>query len=131
MTFGDGMGSTVDLDSQGSAGALRHYAIGSFVADGSNQTLSIVAPTANNVHINGYQIRTAVPPPVISSHRESGSHYQRRILHAELANQRGGKCRDQPIGGECQCYFRKYICQPSSDNDLYAHCVQRRRISHF
>ena len=71
MTFGDGMGSTVDLDSQGSAGAFGQYAIGSFVADGSNQTLSIVAPTANYVHINGYQIRTAVPPLVISSFTES------------------------------------------------------------
>ncbi|MDF1860379.1 MAG: CotH kinase family protein [Verrucomicrobiales bacterium] len=71
MIFGDGSGNTVNLDSQGGAGSFGQFAIGIFVADGTTQTLSIETQTANNVHINGYQIRTTTPPPIISSFTES------------------------------------------------------------
>lgn len=57
MTFGDGNGNTVNLNDQ--------YAIGTFVADGTNQTLSLLANSFDNVHISAYQIRL-IPEPTVT-----------------------------------------------------------------
>jgi hypothetical protein len=67
MTFGDGLGGDVDVNASGGAGAFGQNSIGTFVADGTSQTLSITTANAGNVHINAYQIRSAFPVPVIES----------------------------------------------------------------
>lgn len=72
MTYGDGLGNTVDVNSQGGVGAFGQFAIGTFEADAPSQTLSL-AINSGNVHINGYQICTAVSPPVIASFTESSA----------------------------------------------------------
>lgn len=60
MTFGDGLGSEVDLNATG--GGFGQYAIGTFTADGTGQTLTLRTNGFGNAHITGYQVRT-VPEP--------------------------------------------------------------------
>ncbi|MDF7826667.1 sulfatase-like hydrolase/transferase [Pontiellaceae bacterium B12227] len=59
MRLGDGNGNTVDLDAKG--GGQGQYAIGTFTADGTSQTLSFDAIGMGNAHITAYQIREAGP----------------------------------------------------------------------
>ena len=66
MTYGDGEGNTVDVTASGAPGTFGQFATGTFIADGTNQTLSLTANGFGNVHINGYQIRSAFPLPVVS-----------------------------------------------------------------
>ncbi|MEN8797124.1 MAG: lamin tail domain-containing protein [Akkermansiaceae bacterium] len=72
MTYGDGEGNTIELASIGSPGTFGQYAIGTFTADDTNQTLSMATPSGN-VHINGYQIRSATPIPSVESFTASPS----------------------------------------------------------
>ena len=65
MTFGDGVGGTVDVTASGAPGTFGQFAVGTFMADGPDQTLSLTANGFGNVHLNGYQIRSAFPPPVV------------------------------------------------------------------
>ena len=67
MTFGDGEGNTVDVTASGAPGTFGQFTIGTFVADDTSQTISLVANGFGNVHINGYQIRSAFPLPEITS----------------------------------------------------------------
>jgi len=67
MTYGDGAGNVADVGAFGAAGTFGQSATGTFVADGTEQTLSISTSNAGNVHINGYQIRSAFPVPDIES----------------------------------------------------------------
>ena len=67
MNYGDGLNNTVDVTASGVAGTYGQNAVGSFVADGTNQTLSISTNNAGNVHLNAYQIRSAFSLPVIES----------------------------------------------------------------
>jgi hypothetical protein len=60
MLAGNTSGNTVDVG--GSAGLLGQYAIGTFTADGSNQTLSMDSQGFGNSFLTAYQIRT-VPEP--------------------------------------------------------------------
>lgn len=73
MTYGDGEGNTVDVTASGAAGTFGQFATGTFVADGPSQTLSLTANGFGNVHINGYQIRSAFPLPVVSQFTASPS----------------------------------------------------------
>lgn len=66
MTYGDGEGNTVDITASGVPGTFGQFATGTFIAGGTNQTLSLTANGFGNVHINGYQIRSAFPLPVVS-----------------------------------------------------------------
>ena len=66
MTYGDGEGNTVDVTASGAPGTFGQFATGTFIADGTNQTLSLTANGFGNVHINGYQVRSAFPLPVVS-----------------------------------------------------------------
>ena len=66
MTYGDGEGNTVDVTASGVPGTFGQFATGTFIADGINQTLSLTANGFGNVHINGYQVRSAFPLPVVS-----------------------------------------------------------------
>ena len=66
MTYGDGEGNTVDVTASGVPGTFGQFATGTFIADGTNQTLSLTANGFGNVHINGYQVRSAFPLPVVS-----------------------------------------------------------------
>ena len=66
MTYGDGEGNTVDITASGVPGTFGQFATGTFIADGTNQTLSLTANGFGNVHINGYQVRSAFPLPVVS-----------------------------------------------------------------
>jgi hypothetical protein len=64
MRYGDGVSSnTVDVG--GSAGLLGQYAIGTFTADGSNQTLSLSPTGFGNSHLTAYQIRTVPEPSTV------------------------------------------------------------------
>lgn len=54
MTFGDGLGNTVDLNGQ--------FAIGTFTASGTTQDLTALANGFGQAHINAFQVR-AVPEP--------------------------------------------------------------------
>lgn len=67
MSYGDGLNNPVDVAASGAAGTYGQNALGSFVADGTSQTLSISTNNAGNVHLNAYQIRSAFPLPVIES----------------------------------------------------------------
>ncbi|MFC1765559.1 LamG-like jellyroll fold domain-containing protein [Planctomycetota bacterium] len=62
MQYGDGNGNTVDL----TAGEA-HYAIGTFTADGTTQTLSFDAQGFGNAHLTAYQIRTVAAKTVASN----------------------------------------------------------------
>jgi hypothetical protein len=66
MTYGDGDGNTVDVTAAGAPGTFGQFATGTFVADGPSQPLSLTANGFGNVHLNGYQIRSAFPLPSIS-----------------------------------------------------------------
>ena len=66
MTYGDGEGNTVDVTASGAPGTFGQFATGTFIADGTNQILSLNANGFGNVHINGYQVRSAFPLPVVS-----------------------------------------------------------------
>lgn len=61
MTYGDGMGNTVNVHA--SLGGLGQYAIGTFTAGGTSQTLSLTTNNFGNAHISAYQVRET--PPVI------------------------------------------------------------------
>lgn len=58
VQFGDGEvpESTVDLNDE--------FAIGTFIADGTDQTLTILATNFGAAHINAYQVRRIVPNPL-------------------------------------------------------------------
>jgi len=61
MTYGDGNGNDASLGN--TAGAqLGQYAVGSFIADGTDQTLTLVANGFGNSHLTAYQIRQ-IPEP--------------------------------------------------------------------
>jgi hypothetical protein len=60
MIYGDGNGNTVGVG--GSAGLLGQYAIGTFTAVGTSQTLTMDPDGFGNSHLTAYQIR-AVPEP--------------------------------------------------------------------
>jgi len=66
MTYGDGEGNAVDVTAAGAPGTFGQYTTGAFIADGPSQTLSLTANGFGNVHMNGYQIRSAFPLPVVS-----------------------------------------------------------------
>lgn len=67
MTFGDGEGNTVNVRASGAPGSFGQNVTGTFVADGTIQTINLVANGFGNVHLNGYQVRSAFPVPVIES----------------------------------------------------------------
>lgn len=73
MTYGDGEGSTVNVTASGAPGSFGQFAVGSFVADGPSQEISLVANGFGNVHLNGYQIRSAFPAPEITTFTASPS----------------------------------------------------------
>lgn len=65
MTFGDGLGNSVNLDATG--GGLGQFAVGQFTADSASQTLALASNGFANVHLTAYQLRTvedATPVPV-------------------------------------------------------------------
>lgn len=65
MTFGDGLGSDVDLNATG--GGLGQFAVGQFTADGASHTLALSSNGFANVHLTAYQLRTmeeSTPVPV-------------------------------------------------------------------
>ncbi|MEQ9462706.1 MAG: hypothetical protein RJQ10_03525 [Haliea sp.] len=55
MTFGDGLGSNVNLNATG--GGLGQFAVGQFTADAASQTLSLASNNFGNAHITAYQVR--------------------------------------------------------------------------
>jgi len=57
MQFGDGLGNTVDLNDQ--------FAIGTFTADATTQTLTLQALGFGNAHITAYQIRALSSPVIV------------------------------------------------------------------
>lgn len=66
MTYGDGLGSNVNLSATGNG--LGQFAVGQFTADGTSQTLALASNGFSNVHLTAYQIRmmedsTPVPAP--------------------------------------------------------------------
>ena len=64
MQYGDGNANTVDVG--GSAGQLGQYVIGTFTANGANQTLTMDPQGFGNSHLTAYQIRllsVSVPEP--------------------------------------------------------------------
>lgn len=67
MTYGDGLGNGVNVIASGAPGTFGQNATGTFVADGTTQTISLVSNGFGNVHINGYQIRSAFPLPEIDT----------------------------------------------------------------
>lgn len=60
MVLGDGGANTVGINATG--GGLGQFAIGTFIADATTQTLSLASPGFRNVHLNAYQVRE-VPVP--------------------------------------------------------------------
>lgn len=58
MTYGDGNGNTVDVHASqtDAVGAPGQFAVGTFIATGTSQTLALTT-TAGNFHINAYQVR--------------------------------------------------------------------------
>lgn len=66
MTYGDGLGNVVHLNSSGGAGSFGQHASGIFTADGPRQILTL-AIASGNAHLSGYQLRTATTPPTIQS----------------------------------------------------------------
>lgn len=62
MTYGDGQGNTVNLG--GTPGLLGQYAIGTFTADGPNQTLTLATNGFAQSHLTAYQIRMIPEPSV-------------------------------------------------------------------
>ena len=60
MTFGDGLGNEIELNATG--GGFGQYALGTFTADGTGQTLTLRTNGFGNAHITGYQVR-ALPIP--------------------------------------------------------------------
>jgi len=64
MTFGDGLGNTVDVHASGAG--LGQYAVGTFTADAGSQTLSLITNAFGNAHITAYQVRTTEPLPYAS-----------------------------------------------------------------
>jgi hypothetical protein len=62
MTYGDGNGNTVNLG--GTVGLLGQYAIGTFTADGPNQTLTLATNGFAQSHLTAYQIRLIPEPSV-------------------------------------------------------------------
>lgn len=72
MTFADGLGNTVSLNSYG-AHMLGQYAVGWFIAAEESLHLTLdTAGTSGNAHINGYQIRE-VPLAAFEQMRRAGS----------------------------------------------------------
>ena len=68
IILGDDLGSEVTVDSRGAQGSFGQNALGSFVADGPSQTLSLEVGTGfGNCHLTAYQIRSLDPVPVIES----------------------------------------------------------------
>lgn len=65
MTYGDNEGNSVDVAASGRAGTFGQFTTGSFIADATSQTLSLVANGFGNAHLNGYQIRSAFPAAVV------------------------------------------------------------------
>ena len=63
ISFGDGDGNSVFLSARSEAGSFGQNATGSFVADGTDQTLSLVATSYSNAHITAYQIRRTTSLP--------------------------------------------------------------------
>lgn len=64
MTYGDGEGSSVNVNASGAG--LGQFILGGFIADDSNQTLSLASNGFANVHISAYQLRdmsNPVPAP--------------------------------------------------------------------
>lgn len=67
MTYGDGVGNTVDVNASGSGSAqLGQFAIGRFVADANFQTLSLASNGFSNAHINAYQVREIPTPATLA-----------------------------------------------------------------
>lgn len=73
MTYGDGEGNTVEVTASGTLGTFGQHATGTFVADGTSQTISLAASGFGNVHINAYQIRSAFPVPEVETFTASPS----------------------------------------------------------
>lgn len=67
MTYGDGLGNTVEVAASGDPGTFGQSALGTFVADDTSQTIRLLANGFGNVHLNGYQLRSVFPAPVIDS----------------------------------------------------------------
>ena len=66
MTFGDGLGNTVDVHA--STGGLGQYTMGTFNADATgSQTLSLITNGFGNAHITAYQLRAVSPPTKASN----------------------------------------------------------------
>jgi Cadherin domain len=67
MIYGSPGGSTVTVG--GTAGLLGQYVIGTFTADGPNQTLTLATPGAPFLqsHLTAYQIRATGTPPTSPS----------------------------------------------------------------
>ena len=63
MTYGDGNGNTVTLDAN--TGGFGQFALGTFTADATTQTLTLVTSGFGNGHLNAYQIRALVPVEII------------------------------------------------------------------
>lgn len=65
MTFGGDGATTTTVNASGAG--LGQFAVGSFTADSSSQTLTLATNGFANAHISGYQVRavpsTAVPVP--------------------------------------------------------------------
>jgi len=66
MTYGDGLGNTVNLaasiSTQAGVPGPGQFAIGTFIADGTTQTLSMATNGFANAHINAYQVRQQQQP---------------------------------------------------------------------
>jgi hypothetical protein len=65
MTFGDGLGGTVDVAASSSSG-FGQNAIGYFTADATLQTLSLATNGFNNTHITAYQVRQIPAPGILA-----------------------------------------------------------------
>ena len=69
MTFGDGEGNTIDIGASATPGAQSddygQFATGTFIADSTNQVISLAANGFGNVHLNGLLVvSTNITPPV-------------------------------------------------------------------
>ena len=132
MTFGDSEGNAVDVVASGAPGSFGQNATGTFVADGTNQTLSLTTNGFGNAHITAYQIRTTTLIPTIDSFNatptliSNGEH-----KHTQLADQRRRQRPDRQRDWFYQCGIRQHFSQPDNDDHLHPHRLQRRRVGHL
>ena len=61
MTYGDGLGNGVNVIASGAPGTFGQNATGTFVADDTTQTISLVSNGFGNVHINGSKFAAPFP----------------------------------------------------------------------